>query len=214
MKNEHVKWHNENRIKKTIENFKKNQMEAFYVDTVDELENKIKELIKENSLVSVGGSMTLFETGIIELLRNGKYDFLDRYQDGLSKEQIKDIYRKSFSADTYLASSNAITENGEIYNVDGTGNRVAAMIYGPDQVIIVVGINKLVKDEQSAITRNREIAAPINAKRLNRKTPCSVTGVCSDCSSPDRICTSYTMIKKQMNPDRIKILIVGESFGF
>lgn len=202
------------KINQTIENLKKNNMEGYFVPDEKALLEKIKEFIQPGDTVSVGGSMTLFETGIIDMLRNGDYDFLDRYKEGLTPENIKNIYRKSFSADVYCTSSNAITQNGELYNVDGTGNRVAAMLYGPDQVIVVVGINKIVKSIKEAVDRNIRFAAPANAKRLNRKTPCAELGYCMDCNSPQRICNDYVLIRKQAIPGRIKVLIVGKTLGY
>lgn len=202
------------KIERTIENLGKNNMDACYVQNSDEMLQKVKELLSEGDTVSVGGSMTLFETGLIDLLRSGDYNFLDRYADGLTPSSIKNIYRESFSANAYIASSNAVTENGEIYNVDGTGNRVAAMIYGPDSVILLVGINKIVKDIDAAVERNRRYAAPANAKRLNRNTPCASLGYCTDCSSPDRICSNYVVLRKQQLQGRIKVIIVGEELGY
>jgi L-lactate utilization protein LutB len=204
----------EKKVERTIKNLEKNNMNGYFVQNNEEALNKIKELLNEGDMVSVGGSMTLFEIGALELLRNGKYNFLDRYEEGLTKEQIKDIYRKSFCADAYLSSSNAVTEEGELYNVDGNGNRVAAMIYGPDKVIIVVGTNKIVKDLDEAVMRNREIAAPANAKRLNRTTPCAKVGYCMDCSSKDRICSDYVVIRRQMQNGRIHIIVVNEELGY
>lgn len=204
----------EERVKRTIQNLEKNNIDGYFVQDEKELIDKIMEIAPEGSIVSVGGSMTLFETGVIDHLRSGRYNFLDRYKEGLSPEDIKDIYRKSFSADVYFASSNAITEDGELYNVDGTGNRVAAMIYGPDKVIIVAGINKIVKDVEEAISRNREMAAPANAKRLNRNTPCAKVGYCMDCSSQDRICTDYVLIRRQMKKGRIHVIFVNKELGY
>ena len=158
--------------------------------------------------------MTLFETGVIEFLRNGKFNFLDRYKEGLNADDIKDIFRKTFSANAYFVSSNAVTEKGELYNVDGTGNRVAAMIYGPDNVIVIVGVNKIVRDVQEAIERNKEYAAPANAKRLNRNTPCTKVGYCMDCSSSERICNDYVLIRRQGRKGRIKVIIVGKELGY
>lgn len=209
-----VKFVVEKKISKTIENLEKNNMHGYFVATEEELLNKIKELINEGDTVSVGGSMTLFETGTIDFLRNEKYNFLDRYEEGLKPEDIKEIYRKSFSADAYFTSSNAITEEGELYNVDGRGNRVAAMVYGPDKVIVVVGVNKIVRDLDEAIMRNREWAAPANARRLSRKTPCAEVGYCMDCSSKERICSDYVVIKKQMDVDRIHVIIVNKELGY
>ncbi|WP_300347475.1 lactate utilization protein [Clostridium sp.] len=209
-----VLWLREKRINKTIEALKANNMNGYLVNSREELIEKIKELTKEGDVVATGGSMSLFETGVIEHLRCGRYEFLDRYKEGLTADEIKNIYRGAFSSDVYFTSVNAITEEGEIYNVDGNGNRVAAMLYGPDKVIIVVGFNKIVSDLEEAIERNRKIAAPTNAKRLNRKTPCSVTGTCMDCKSPEKICREYTLIRSQGNPDRIHIIFLNEDLGY
>jgi L-lactate utilization protein LutB len=202
------------KIKRTLENLEKNNMEAFYVEDETKVVEKVAELINEGDTVSVGGSMTLFETGVIDYLRCGKFNFLDRYAEGLSAADMKELFRKSFSADAYFVSSNAVTEEGELYNVDGTGNRVAAMIYGPDNVIVVVGVNKIVADEDEAIERIRNISAPANAMRLNRNTPCTKVGYCMDCKSPDRICNAYVLIGRQGVKGRIKVIIVGEKLGY
>ncbi|MBC2580361.1 lactate utilization protein [Clostridium sp. DJ247] len=209
-----IKWVVEQKVKKVIENLKKNNMEACYVEDENAVLEKAAQFIKEGDTVSVGGSMTLFETGVIDFLRNGKYNFLDRYEENLTPEDMKNIYRKTFFADAYVVSSNAVTENGELYNVDGNGNRVAAMIYGPDKVIVIVGVNKIVRDLDEAIKRNREYAAPANAKRLNKNTPCTKAGHCMECSSEDRICNDYVLIRKQGNKDRIKVIIVGKELGY
>ena len=172
-----------------------------------------EELVNEGSKVSLGGSMTLFETKIMEHLRSGRYELLDRYKEGLTADEIKEIYRKSFFCDAYFTSTNAITEEGELYNVDGNGNRVAAMLYGPDKVIVIAGVNKIVKDINEAIYRVENLAAPANAKRLNRKTPCTVTGKCMNCNSPERICREYTVIRKPV-PNRIFVLLLNEEYGY
>lgn len=209
-----IKWVEEQRIKRTMENLQKNNMDAYFVEDNNALIEKISELVREGDTVSVGGSMTLFETGVIEFLRNGKFNFLDRYAQGLKAGDIKDIFRKTFSADAYFVSSNAVTEKGELYNVDGNGNRVAAMIYGPDNVIVIVGVNKIVKDVQEAIARNKEYAAPANAKRLNKNTPCTKVGYCMECNSSERICNDYVLIRRQGQKGRIKVIIVGKELGY
>ena len=127
---------------------------------------------------------------------------------------MDEIFRKSFFSDTYLTSTNAITENGELYNVDGYGNRVAAMIYGPKSVIVVAGINKIVKDLDQAVERVKRIAAPANSIRLDKNTPCTKTGYCVDCKKDDRICCSYTVLGHQKQKNRIKVILVGESLGY
>lgn len=207
-------WVNEKRIEKTIKALEKNNMKGYLVKDTDDIINIIKGLVDEKSLVACGGSMTLFKTGIIDLLRSGRYNFLDRYEENLSPQDMKELFRKSFCADAYFTSTNAITEEGELYNVDGMGNRVAAMLYGPDKVIVVCGVNKIVKNIDEAINRNKVVSAPANAKRLNTKTPCKEVGYCMDCSSSERICCEYTIIKKQRIPNRIHIIFINESFGY
>lgn len=202
------------KVRKTMENLEKNNMTAFYVESKDQVTAKVAELLNDGDTIGCGGSMTLFECGVIDHLRSGRYNFLDRYIDGLSQEQLSDIYHQSFSADAYLTSANAITENGELYNVDGNGNRVAAMIYGPKSVIVVAGINKLVKNADEAVERVRQIAAPANATRLQSNTPCIKTGICTQCRSDGRICCSYTLFGQQRVKGRIKVLLVGESLGY
>ena len=162
--NENVKWVNEKKIERTIKSLEKNNMKGYYAKNNEELINIIKDIAKEGEMVSVGGSMTLFETNVIDLLRSGRYNFLDRYEENLTPADMKALYRKTFYADTYFSSVNAITEEGEIFNVDGNGNRVAAMLYGPDKVILVVGVNKIVKNIDEAVKRNKALSGPANAK--------------------------------------------------
>jgi L-lactate utilization protein LutB len=202
------------KIEKTLDNLRKNNMQAFYIENKEQLVDKIKELIDEGTTVTCGGSMTLFETGVMEHLRSGRYHLLDRYKPELTPEQVREIYVAAFSSDTYICSSNAITEEGELYNVDGNSNRVAAMIYGPKSVIVVAGYNKIVKDIDEAVARVQSIAAPANAVRLNCKTPCVEVGHCTSCKSKDRICCNYVVMSQQRHKDRIKVIIVGEEFGY
>ena len=209
-----VKWVNEQKILRTIDALAKNNMNGYMAKDKNELLNIIDMIVAENSLVSCGGSVTLFETGVIDHLRGERYEFLDRYKDGLKPEDIVRMYKKTFMADAYFTSTNAITENGELYNVDGNGNRVAAMLYGPDKVIVICGVNKIVKDLNEAIERNKRVAAPINAKRLNKDTPCAKVGYCMDCKSKDRICNEYTVIKRQRNKDRIHGIFMNENLGY
>jgi L-lactate utilization protein LutC len=209
-----VAWYIDKQVERTIANLEKHNISGFYVTNEIQLQEKIKELIPEHSLVAVGDSMTLFETGIINLLRNGKYNFLDKYREEITREEKKEIYRRSFSADTFLCSTNALTEEGELYNIDGNGSRVAAMIYGPEQVIVVVGFNKIVKNLEEAEKRVRNYAAPLDAKRLHKNTPCASLGYCVDCKSEERICNDFVVIKRQFTKGRIKIIIVGKQLGY
>ena len=209
-----VIWVNEQRILRTIKALEKNNMNGYMVASNVDLISKIEELISPKSKVSCGGSMTLFETGVIDHLKSGRYEFLDRYKEGLTQDEIKEIFRQSFLSDAYVTSTNAITENGEIYNVDGNGNRVAAMLYGPDKVIIVAGINKIVPNVEEAIIRTKEYASPINAKRLNKETPCTKIGRCVECNSDNRICNEYTLIKRQIDKNRIHVIFLNDDLGY
>lgn len=201
----------EMRINKTIGNLKNNKMDAYYAKTCQDAIALIKEICPEGQTVSCGGSVSLQECGVMELLRSGHYHFLDRAAKGAD---VKEVYHKTFGCDTFFTSSNAVTEAGELFNVDATGNRIAAMIYGPASVIVVVGYNKIVTDLKAAEDRLREYAAPANALRLNMKTPCKVLGKCQDCRSDERICCNYVVMRQQFVKGRIKVIIVGEPLGY
>lgn len=209
-----LNWVNEKKIENVISALDKNNMCGYYIKTKEELIDKIQELVVEGSTVGCGGSMSLFETGVIDHLRSGRYNFLDRYKQGITENEVKEIYLKSFGVDAYFTSTNALTEAGELYNVDGTGNRVAAMLYGPEKVIVICGVNKIVKDVEAAIERNKKVCAPANAKRLNKKTPCAKVGYCINCTSEDRICNEYILIKRQRVKGRIHVIILNENLGY
>ena len=202
------------RMERTADALKKNRMDAYLVKSRSEVVPLIRTLLHPNDTVAVGGSVSLDECGVLDLLRCGDYQFLDRYASGLSGEQIAEIYRKSFFADAFLCSTNAVTESGELYNVDGNGNRVAAMTFGPASVILVVGANKIVRDLAEAEQRVKEFAAPANCNRLACKTPCAVTGKCADCSGDGRICCTAVVHRQQRIPGRIKVILVEESLGY
>jgi len=194
--------------------FQNNNMELFQLENIEELASFLENYLKPGIKVGVGGSMTLFEAGIIDQLRNSKVQFLDRYQEGLTNEQLQNIFRESLLADLYITSSNAITMNGCIYNIDGNGNRVAAMIYGPKEVLVIVGRNKIFTTEEAAINHIRNVAAPANAMRLNKNTPCTKAGKCLDCKSADCICSSFVKLSHQSNINRIKVIVVNEDLGY
>lgn len=202
------------KISRTMENLRLNKMKPYFVESRERLHEIIRELVKSDKLITSGGSATLKESGVIDLLNS---EFTSVYLDrsaGKNRDEVEEIMRKAFVSDTFLASSNAITENGELYNVDGNGNRVSAMIYGPKQVIIVAGVNKIVKDLDEARERVEKIAAPKNTVRLEKNTPCAKTGKCEHCQSDDRICCSYVTLAQQRVPDRIKVIIVNEELGY
>ncbi len=205
-----------------IKNLEKNNIKGYYAkDRVEALEI-LKTLIPDGATIAVGGSVTLNECGVIDYIKNEKFNFLNRYNPNLSREEVQNIHRQSFNADVYLSSSNAITEDGVLYNVDGNSNRVGAIAFGPKSVIIIVGKNKIVKNLDEAVKRVKTIAAPKNAQRLNCETYCALKGVCkgldgqmSDgCTSPARICCNYLISAQQRQKDRIKVILVDENLGY
>lgn len=196
------------------EALRKNNFYCECADSKEEALEIIEGLIPYDSTVTVGGSMTLFECGVIDLLRNGDYNFLDRYESGITPERVREIYTAAFSSDVFLCSSNAITESGELLNIDGTGNRVAAMIYGPKSVIVVAGYNKIVKDIPAAYERVKSIAAPANNIRLSTGAPCTKIGRCCDCKSESRICADTVIMGHQRTMERIKVILVAEELGY
>ena len=202
----------EKRIRRTMDALRANNMEAYYVKTAAEVRAFVEQLVPAGATVSNGGSVSLAESGVMELLAGGRYHYLDRSK--AQGDELAALYRQVFSADWYFASANAVTEAGEIYNVDGNANRVAAITFGPKNVLLVVGCNKLVKDMPAAEDRVRQIAAPTNTARLGCKTPCAVTGKCEDCRSPGRICCTAVVHRYQREQGRIKVLLVGEPLGF
>lgn len=202
------------RVEKTLKNLEKNNMKGYYVKTNEELISLIDSLIENDRLITSGGSMTLSETGVIAHL-NDKYAgaFADR-ASCTTPEETQECFRKAFISDSYFMSSNAITEEGELYNVDGQGNRVSAMIFGPKQVIVVAGTNKIVPDMKAAETRLEKLAAPANTVRLNMNTPCAVKGECCHCHGTDRICCTYVRSGQQRVKDRIKVIFIEGDYGF
>lgn len=200
-------------IERTRKALEERRFPTYVCDDVDCLKDMVASFIKPHEQVSVGGSMTLEETGIINMLKQMDVNFIE-HDTTLPKDVQGERQRMAFSSDTYLCSANAISENGEIYNVDGNGNRVAATIFGPKQVLLIVSVKKIVRDLQEAEKRIGEIAAPANCLRLHKETPCVNVGHCMDCKSKDRICASYTVLRWQQIENRIKVIFIKESFGY
>lgn len=220
MRNENLEKIIQLRLEKTAKALESNNMTAFVVGTKEEAAEKVKSLIKKGDVIASGGSVSLSECGIIDMVKSPDYTYLDR-----NSGDPKEIYRKSFTADVYLSSANAITENGLLYNVDGNSNRVAAIAYGPESVIIVAGYNKIVGSLDEAVNRVKKIAAPANTVRLSCDTYCAKSGECAafakgndeltcGCSSDERICCNYLISAKQRHKGRIKVILVAESLGF
>lgn len=195
-----------------------NNMQVFILKSKEEVVPLVKSIVPEGSSVSCGGSESLAQSGVSELLDSGIYNFIDRtkYED---KHQA---YLDAYGCDAYFCSSNAVTEDGFLYNVDGNSNRVSAISYGPKSVIMVVGANKIVRSLSDAVTRVKEKAAPPNTKRLSCETPCRETGVCvgvdknmtDGCKCGGRICCNYLISGPQRHKNRIKVILVAESLGF
>lgn len=204
----------QNMLNNILLNFEKRNMKGYFVEDIPQLIKLIKELVPENSIVGCGDSITLEEAGIYSIFRNGNFIFLDKYKENLTKEEKKELYIKNFSVDTFISGANAITEDGRIFNIDGSGSRVAPIIYGPKQVIIVVGINKIVPDLDHAVHRARQTAAPLDAVRLKKNTPCAKLGYCIDCRHPERICNSFVAIEGEFIKNRIKVIIIDKNMGF
>lgn len=202
------------KLEKTKKALINNNMDARILDSVEALKEEIKAIIEDGASASVGGSQTLFECGIIDLLREMNIQYDDRYKEGLTREEQVEVYRRAFLCDYYLSSSNAVTMNGELYNVDGNANRVAAITYGPKKVILVVGRNKIVSDIEEAKQRVKSIAAPANCIRLHKDNACTYAGECMDCASSTRICCTYVTHSYQLNKNRIIVLLVNEDFGY
>ena len=204
----------ETTAKTIIKNLTARQIKGFYCATKEEACEKALSFTLSGTSASFGGSMTLEETGILDGLRNRKDITLFDRATGKNPEEVKKIMHSALSSDTYYMSTNAITLNGELINIDGNGNRVAALIYGPEQVVIVAGMNKVVPDTEDGIRRVRNSATPPNCIRLHKNTPCAATGVCADCLSPDCICNQIVVTRRSGNPDRIKVILVGEELGY
>lgn len=202
------------KIKRTLQYLQQNNMNGYHVRGKEELIEHLEELIPNKSTVGCADSVTLEQLEVFDYLRNRELIFYDKHKSGLSSEEKREIYIKNFSADVFITGANAITENGEIINIDGNGSRVAPMIYGPKKVVIVVGSNKITANATEGMLRVRQIAAPQDAKRLGKAAPCVKTGKCYDCKSKDRICNDFVVIARQFDSKRIHVIIVEGEYGY
>lgn len=199
--------------KHLVENLNKRHFEAYYCPTAAEALEKALSLIPEKSSVSWGGSMTIRDMGLTHALHERDYTVIDR-DLGKTPEEVAELHRKGLLADYFLTSTNAISEDGVLVNIDGTGNRLAAICFGPKNVIVICGMNKVAKDVDAAIKRARSYAAPINSMRFMGKTPCAVTGKCHNCTSTECICNQILITRVCRPAQRIKVILVGEDMGF
>ena len=204
---------NERLAKTLIKNLQRRHIEGFYCATGEEAVKKVSELIDDGNSVTWGGTMTVRDLGIPDYLRKrGTLEVLDR-DLAETPEDKQAIYFKAFSADVYLTSANAISEDGVIVNIDGNGNRVAAITWGPKKVIFVIGMNKVAQTVEAALSRARGTASPINAARFDIKTPCQVDGVCHSCNSPESIC-NYVHFLRNSPKGRHVVVLVGDNLGY
>ncbi|SET22235.1 lactate utilization protein [[Clostridium] polysaccharolyticum] len=196
-----------------IEKFETRGIEGYYCDNKEEALEKAISLIEKGSTITWGGSETLKEIGMLEAIHNGEYILYDR-AEAKTKEESRAFYGKAVTADYFLMSSNAVTQDGQLVNIDGAGNRLSLLIYGPENVIVVAGMNKVVKDVDEGIVRTQNVASPPNTIRLNKDTGCRELGKCVNCLKDDCICCQVVITRKSRVKNRIKVILVGEELGY
>ena len=208
--NENITKRNQLLAQKVIKGLESRNMSGYYASDKDEALKIALELIPEQSSVTMGGAMSAHEIGLVDALKNGNYNFIDRD----AEEDKRAAMLKAYDADYFLTSANAITEDGIMVNIDGNSNRVSAIAQGPKHVIAIVGMNKVCDDVDGAMKRARNVAAPINAQRFGLSTPCAKTGSCMDCKSPDTICCQFLITRFSRHEGRIHVILVNDSLGF
>ena len=198
---------------KIIKGLVSRQMMGYFTESKEEALKKALELIPEGASISWGGAHSAEEIGLLSAVKNGNYTVYDR-ADAKNEEEKKAVVQKAFGCDWFISGTNAITEDGILVNVDGNSNRVACLAYGPEHVIMIVGMNKVTRDVEAAIKRVRNEAAPINAQRFPINTPCKKTGSCADCKSVDTICCQMLITRFEHHPGRVHVILVNDELGF
>lgn len=207
---ENIKKRNELLAQKVMKGLESRNMKAYYAENAEEAVKKALELIPEGSSVTMGGARSAHEIGLVEAVKKGNYDFIDRDK----AEDKRAAMLAAYDADFFLSSANAITEDGVLINIDGNSNRVSAIAQGPKHVLFIIGMNKVCDDVDGAMKRARNVAAPINAQRFGLSTPCAKTGSCMNCKSPDTICCQFLITRFSRHPGRISVILVNENLGF
>ena len=207
--NENIKKRNECLAKIVIKGLDSRNMTGYYAESKEEALKKALELIPEGSTIAMGGCMSAHEIGLIDALKKGNYNYLDR-----DKMEPRESLLASYDADVFLTSANAISNDGILVNIDGNSNRVSCIAQGSKKVVCIVGMNKVCDDLDGAMKRARSVAAPINAQRFNIKTPCKETGKCFDCKSPDTICCQFLITRYSRHAGRIHVILVNDNLGF
>ena len=208
--NENITKRNELLADKVIKGLESRNMSGYYAADKQEALKKALELIPQGSTVTMGGAMSAHEVGLVDALKKGNYNFIDRDQE----EDKRAAMLAAYDADVFLASANAITNDGVMVNIDGNSNRVSAIAQGPKKVVFIVGMNKVCDDIDGAMKRARNVAAPINAQRFNLSTPCAKTGACFNCKSPDTICCQFLITRYSRHEGRIHVILVNDNLGF
>ena len=201
---------NEKLAQKVIKGLESRKMSGYYAASKEEALKIALDLIPEGSSVTMGGAMSAHEIGLVDAVKNGNYNFIDRN----SYEDKRAAMLDAYGADVFLSSANAITEDGILVNIDGNANRVSAIAQGPQKVVFIVGMNKVCDDVDGAMKRARNVAAPINAQRFGLDTPCSKTGSCMNCKSPDTICCQFLITRFSRHEGRIHVVLVNDNLGF
>ena len=208
--NDNIFKRNELLAQKVIKGLGSRNMTGYYAASAEEAKKIALDLIPEGSSISMGGGMSVHETGLVEALKDGNYNFIDRD----AAEDKRAAMLAAYDADFFLSSCNAMTEDGILVNIDGNSNRVSAIAQGPKKVLFIVGMNKVCDDVDGAMKRARNVAAPINAQRFGLDTPCAKTGSCMNCKSPDTICCQFLITRFSRHADRIHVILVNDSLGF
>ena len=208
--NENISKRNELLASQVIKGLESRNMSGYYASDKDEALQIALNLIEKGSTVTMGGAMSAHEIGLVDALKKGDYNFIDRDQEKDKRAAMLAAY----DADFFLSSANAMTEDGVIVNIDGNANRVSAIAQGPKKVLFIVGMNKICSDTDGAMKRARNVAAPINAQRFGLETPCSKTGACLNCKSPDTICCQFLITRYSRHEDRIHVILVNDTLGF
>ena len=213
-------------IQKLFKNLEKNKIQPLFAETKEDAVKLVKDMLFDGCVITWGGSMSVIECGIDKLLRDEKYCFMDRGRAGITPEEQQECFKASIGADFFFCSANAITEKGDIVNVDGLANRISSIAFGPKKVVMIVGVNKIVYDLKEAFLRVKKIAAPKNCVRLNKNTPCAKLGHCvslvnndnpdfaDGCNSDDRICCDYMVSAMQRQSNRLTVILVDENLGY
>lgn len=211
--NENIVKRNELLAQKVIKGLESRNMSGYYAANKEDALKKALELIPEGSSVTMGGAMSAHEIGLVEVVKSGNYNFIDR-DSAKTPEEKRAAMLAGYDADIFLSSANAMTDDGILVNIDGNSNRVSMIAQGPKKVIFIVGMNKVCDDIDGAMKRARNVAAPINAQRFGLSTPCSKTGSCMNCKSPDTICCQFLITRFSRHKDRIHVILVNDNLGF